>query len=169
MWYSWLLLLKLWLILDHYSVIFLKINNCKTGKLFKHYKNNQLQIFGERLTKTEPSYCRPIEKWFQTKKIYLSLPSSFRSPHFLLSLYRRHSNHRKPSCLIFDQQIKICQLDSELFMWTPLEVAKSANNVRELQSLRLAMTIQMQSQYIAFHIIFSLSRIQFTALQKINY
>ena len=165
-------LLKLWLFWNIVQFCFLKINNCKTGKLFKHYKNNQLLIFGERLTKTEkyePSYCRPTEKWFQTKEIYLSLPSSFRSPHFLPSLCRRHSSQRKPICLIFYLQIWIRQLDSKLCMWTPLEVAKSANNVRELQSLRLAMTIQMQNQYIAFNIIFSLSRIQFTALQKINY
>ena len=83
MWYSWLLLLKLWLILDHYSVIFLKINNCKTGKLVelcKYKKPTNIWYIGDRLIKlksVKPYIVVPQKNGFRRRK-YISpfLPRS---------------------------------------------------------------------------------------------
>ena len=156
--YSELFLLKLWLFWIIIWLVFWKSTTARLESLVSFiFKLTNFWYFGDReieAEKYEPLYWSPTEKWFQTKEIYLSLPSSFKSPFTFQNIFHYS---RKPCCSTFDLQIWIRQLDSELCMcgfWGQVSqqcqllgtsIIKIAHNVNIKQSTMSTMsTIENQ-------------------------
>ena len=152
---SWLFLLKLWIILNHYLVFFFSKSTTARLESWLSFANIQNQPTSDILVINS-------KKWKVLTFILLShrkiVSNEWRRKYIFPSFLVQKSSFHFWEHIEATENLVVWSLIYKYGFanWIPSSAcrlrvnmdSKSANNVRKLPSLRLAMTIEMQNQYI---------------------